>query len=182
MITIGTTCAGRLAHHKSFVDANRPVHTSSMSDFVESKRLVLRQFTSQAADLLIELDSDPAVMRYLTGGEPELPAALVRDQVIPSVLNASERWNGRFGLFAAYEKETGAFIGWFHLRPEPRVPAPPGRLGQGVRDRGLAGACGQGLLRARRQHGLGRDDGSERFLAEGDGEGRHVHRRVAPDT
>ena len=39
-----------------------------MSDYAESKRLVLRQFTSHDADLLIELDSDPAVMRYITGG------------------------------------------------------------------------------------------------------------------
>ena len=104
-----------------------------MSDFVESKRLVLRQFTSHSADLLIELDSDPEVMRYLTGGEPTLPAALVRDQVIPSVLNTYERWNGRFGLFAAYEKETGAFIGWFHLRPEPTGPQDEVELGYRLR-------------------------------------------------
>ena len=104
-----------------------------MSDYVESQRLVLRQFTPHDADLLIELDSDPAVMRYLTGGEPTLPAALVRDEVIPNVLNAYERWNGRFGLFAAYEKETGAFIGWFHLRPEPTGPQDEVELGYRLR-------------------------------------------------
>ena len=43
-----------------------------MSDYLESERLVLRQFTAHDADLLIELDSDPAVMRYLTGGEPSM--------------------------------------------------------------------------------------------------------------
>ena len=104
-----------------------------MSDFVESARLVLRQFTAHDADLLIELDSDPAVMRYLTGGEPTMPAARVRDQVIPSVLRTYERWNGRFGLFAAYEKETGAFIGWFHLRPEPTGPQDEVELGYRLR-------------------------------------------------
>lgn len=104
-----------------------------MSDFVESKRLVLRHFTAQDADLLIELDSDPEVMRYLTGGAPTLPPDLVRDQVIPNVLASYERWEGRFGLFAAYEKETGAFIGWFHLRPERTGPLDVVELGYRLR-------------------------------------------------
>ena len=104
-----------------------------MTDYVESDRLVLRQFTSQDADLLIELDSDPAVMRYLTGGEPSLPDDVVRDEVIPSLLAAYERWNGRFGLFAAYEKEAGAFIGWFCLRPQRTGPLDEVELGYRLR-------------------------------------------------
>lgn len=100
-----------------------------MSNYLESERLVLRQFTAQDADLLIELDSDPAVMRFLTGGEPSLPDEVVRDEVIPSLLAAYERWDGRFGLFAAYEKETGAFIGWFCLRPERTGPLDEVELG-----------------------------------------------------
>ncbi|GAB3078626.1 MULTISPECIES: GNAT family N-acetyltransferase [unclassified Phycicoccus] len=88
-----------------------------MTDYAETDRLLLRQFTAHDADLLIELDSDPAVMRYLTGGEPDLTPDAVRDEVIPSLLNAYERWDSRFGLFAAHEKETGDFIGWFLLRP-----------------------------------------------------------------
>lgn len=104
-----------------------------MSDYLESERLVLRQFTAQDADLLIELDSDPAVMRFLTGGEPSLPDEVVRDEVIPSLLAAYERWDGRFGLFAAYEKETGAFIGWFCLRPERTGPLDEVELGYRLR-------------------------------------------------
>lgn len=104
-----------------------------MSDYVESERLVLRQFTAQDADLLIELDSDPAVMRYLTGGEPSLSDDVVREEVIPSLLAAYERWNGRFGLFAAHEKDTGAFIGWFCLRPERTGPLDEVELGYRLR-------------------------------------------------
>ena len=104
-----------------------------MSDFVESERLVLRQFTAQDADLLIELDSDPAVMRYLTGGEPSLSDDVVRDEVIPSLLAAYERWNDRFGLFAAYEKQTGDFIGWFCLRPQRTGPLDEVELGYRLR-------------------------------------------------
>ena len=104
-----------------------------MTDYLESDRLVLRQFTAQDADLLIELDSDPEVMRYLTGGEPTLPPDVVRDEVIPRVLKTYERWNGRFGLFAAYEKETGAFLGWFQLRRDPTGPEDEVELGYRLR-------------------------------------------------
>ena len=104
-----------------------------MSDYLESERLVLRQFTAQDADLLIELDSDPAVMRFLTGGQPSMSDDEVRDEVIPSLLAAYDRWNGRFGLFAAYEKETGAFVGWFCLRPERSGPLDQVELGYRLR-------------------------------------------------
>ena len=104
-----------------------------MSDFVETDRLVLRQFTVDGADLLIELDSDPEVMRHLTGGEPTLPPAVVREQVIPNVLATYERWSGRFGLFAGYEKASGDFIGWFQLRPEREGPLDEVELGYRLR-------------------------------------------------
>ena len=35
---------------------------------LETLRLRLRQFTEDDADLLVELDSDPEVMRYITYG------------------------------------------------------------------------------------------------------------------
>ncbi len=104
-----------------------------MSNVVETDRLVLRQFTVDGADLLIELDSDPEVMRYLTGGEPTLPPAVVREQVIPNVFATYQRWDGRFGLFAAYERDTQDFIGWFQLRPEREGPLDEVELGYRLR-------------------------------------------------
>lgn len=101
--------------------------------FVQTERLILRPFTADDADLLIELDSDPEVMRHLTGGEPTLPPAVVRERVIPNVLATYGRWNGRFGLFAAYEKEGGDFIGWFQLRPEREGPLDVVELGYRLR-------------------------------------------------
>jgi RimJ/RimL family protein N-acetyltransferase len=63
----------------------RPVDT-----YVETERLVLRRFTADDADLLVEMDSDPAVMRYLTGGEPT-PADVVRDRHLPGILAGYDR-------------------------------------------------------------------------------------------
>ncbi|MFC4066184.1 GNAT family N-acetyltransferase [Actinoplanes subglobosus] len=88
-----------------------------MDAFLETERLTLRHFTAGDADLLIELDSDPAVMRYLTGGEPT-PPEHYRERGLRNILKGYELWGGRFGLFAAYAKDGGAFIGWFHLGPE----------------------------------------------------------------
>ena len=41
-----------------------------MQVLLESERLVLRRFTEGDAENLFDLDSDPEVMRYLSGGTP----------------------------------------------------------------------------------------------------------------
>jgi len=92
-----------------------------MNIYLETERLRLRQFTSADADLLIELDSDPEVMRYLTGGVPTSPAR-IRTAVLPGFL----AWHARsphYGFWVAEHSATGEFLGWFHLRPpqDPRA-------------------------------------------------------------
>lgn len=66
------------------------MHHRPVDLFVQTERLVLRRFTADDADLLIELDSDPAVMRYLTGGEPTAPE-IVRERDMPSILGGYDR-------------------------------------------------------------------------------------------
>ncbi|MCL7492532.1 MULTISPECIES: GNAT family N-acetyltransferase [Streptomyces] len=103
-----------------------------MDTYLETERLALRRFTADDADLLIELDSDPAVMRYLTGGNPT-PPEVVRERDLPRILAGYEKWGGDLGLFAAQEKDGGAFIGWFILRPEPEGPLDEVELGYRLR-------------------------------------------------
>ncbi|MGG7569373.1 GNAT family N-acetyltransferase [Streptomyces sirii] len=103
-----------------------------MDNYLETERLALRRFTADDADLLIELDSDPAVMRYLSGGEPTAPK-VIRERHLPRILAGYEKWGGKLGLFAAHEKDGGAFIGWFHLRPEPEGPLDEAELGYRLR-------------------------------------------------
>ncbi|MGV9558595.1 GNAT family N-acetyltransferase [Streptomyces sp. NPDC003401] len=105
----------------------RPVDT-----YLETERLTLRRFTADDADLLIELDSDPAVMRYLTGGDPTAPE-IVRERQLPNIIAGYDRWRGDLGLFAAHEKDGGAFIGWFCLRPELQGPLDEVELGYRLR-------------------------------------------------
>ncbi|MFF3446416.1 GNAT family N-acetyltransferase [Streptomyces sp. NPDC002667] len=103
-----------------------------METYLETERLALRHFTADDVDLLIELDGDPAVMRYLTGGEPTAPE-IVRERYLPNILAGYEKWGGDLGLFAAHEKDGGAFIGWFILRPEPDGPLDEVELGYRLR-------------------------------------------------
>ncbi|MDX2546457.1 GNAT family N-acetyltransferase [Streptomyces sp. WI04-05B] len=120
-----------------------------MDTYLETERLALRRFTADDADLLIELDSDPAVMRYLTGGRPTAPE-LVRDRHLPNILAGYEKWGGDLGLFAAQEKDGGVFVGWFILRPEPEGPLDAVELGYRLRQaawgRGYATEGSRALL------------------------------------
>jgi RimJ/RimL family protein N-acetyltransferase len=93
-----------------------------MSVYLETDRLVLRQFTVDDVDAIVELDSDPEVMRYLTGGRAT-PRAEVRDVQIPFWMAYYEQDTGH-GFWVAVEKATGQFLGWFHFRPHPGEDAP----------------------------------------------------------
>lgn len=77
----------------------------------------MRQFTEDDTDNLFNLNSDPAVMRYLTGGRPT-PREEIRDQIIPFHLAVYQRLD-RLGTWAAESIPTGEFLGWFHFRPGP---------------------------------------------------------------
>jgi RimJ/RimL family protein N-acetyltransferase len=84
---------------------------------LETPRLVMRQFTEDDVDNLFNLNSDPEVMRYLTGGKPT-PRETIRDETIPFHLGVYTRLD-RLGTWAAESAATGEFLGWFHLRPGP---------------------------------------------------------------
>ena len=94
---------------------------SEVQVFLESERLALRRFTGDDAGDLFELDGDPEVMRFLTGGRPT-PRDVILDQTLPRFLRSYERFE-RFGVWAAIERSTGEFLGWFEFHPpEGRGP------------------------------------------------------------
>lgn len=88
-----------------------------MRDFpvVETERLRLRPLSPADTEHLAELDADPEVGRYVHLGAPPTRADL--EAALPRML-------ARFGsppvqpsFWAAEERSSGRFIGWFHLRP-----------------------------------------------------------------
>jgi len=90
-----------------------------MHVFLETERLILRRFTENDADALFELYDDPAVMKYLNGGRPADRTEIVTLD-LPAFLGYYERFPG-YGFWAAIEKSTGDFLGWFHFRPRPQT-------------------------------------------------------------
>jgi RimJ/RimL family protein N-acetyltransferase len=100
-----------------------------MQVFLETDRLVLRQFTTADADNLVNLDADPDVMRFVTGGIPTSRQE-IEDEFLPAFLGYYQRYEG-YGFWAAIEKATGEFLGWFHFRP--RDGAAPGEVELGYR-------------------------------------------------
>jgi RimJ/RimL family protein N-acetyltransferase len=106
--------------------------------FLETGRLVLRRFTMADAGDLVSLDADPDVMRFVTGGVATSREE-IENEVLPAFLGYYQRYEG-FGFWAAIEKATGEFLGWFHFRPRP--DAAPGEVELGYRLR--KSAWGQG--------------------------------------
>ena len=84
--------------------------------FLETERLFLRQLTLDDAPLLHAMDSDPEVMRYISKGKPT-PLETITDEVLPRVLRYYET-SDHLGSWAAHERASGDFTGWFHLRPD----------------------------------------------------------------
>jgi RimJ/RimL family protein N-acetyltransferase len=81
---------------------------------METERLRLREFTEDDADNLLLLDSDPEVMRYIGPVQFADAAAylqLIRERFLPYYAR------NRGGFWAAMEKASAAFLGWFHMRP-----------------------------------------------------------------
>lgn len=88
-----------------------------------SERLVLRRFAQRDLDLLVELDSDPEVMRYLSGGQPT-PRETVENTVLPRIIAGYDQ-PPHFGCLAAFEKAGEDFVGWFLLRVPAYEPGTP---------------------------------------------------------
>ena len=86
-----------------------------MQIFLETEHLVLQRFTEDDVENLVELDSDPEVMRFINGGRPTTREE-IESQELPAFLSYYERFPG-CGFWAAVEKSTGQFVGWFHFRP-----------------------------------------------------------------
>jgi len=102
-----------------------------MQVFCETQRLVLRRFTMADVDDLVRLDADPDVMHFITGGVPTAREEIEKE-ILPAFLAYYERFEG-YGCWAAIEKPTGQFLGWFHFRPREGASLDEAELGYRLR-------------------------------------------------
>ncbi|KAA3599406.1 MAG: N-acetyltransferase [Calditrichaeota bacterium] len=91
-----------------------------MKIFLETERMILRQFTEKDAQNIFELDGDPEVMRFLTNGRGT-SMDTIKDKILPHTFEFYEN-HDHFGYWAVDEKLSGKFIGWFLFRPDKEEP------------------------------------------------------------
>ena len=103
---------------------------------LRTERLRLRRFTASDAEALFNLDADPNVMRFITGGAGT-PRSTIERQILPRFSREQDQ-AGVFGFWAAEQK--GGFVGWFSLR---LIEGLPGEATLGYRLR--RPSWGQGL-------------------------------------
>ena len=114
---------------------------------LQTERLTLREFVEADLEHLLALDSDPEVMRYISDGHPrgpELVRALLEDCMAGYLQKTG------FGFWAAIERPTDEFIGWFHFRPDRELPKENEvgyRLKRTAWGRGLATEGASALIR-----------------------------------
>jgi RimJ/RimL family protein N-acetyltransferase len=87
---------------------------------LETSRVTLTEINQEDAPLLVDLDSDPEVMKHLTGGRAstadEIQATMAR------VLALKEAHSSKFGVWLAFDKTNDEFMGWFLFRPDRKNP------------------------------------------------------------
>ncbi|MEK6624008.1 MAG: GNAT family N-acetyltransferase [Bdellovibrionota bacterium] len=83
--------------------------------YLETDRIFLREFVIGDELNLLDLDSDPEVMAFLSDGRPstleEANAGLGK------ICALYEKHQHRLGFWVAIEKSSDQFMGWFLLRP-----------------------------------------------------------------
>lgn len=85
-----------------------------MSTILETPRLVVRPLVPDDAGLLVELDSDPAVMRYIGASAATEATYRERIETVYAGFYADYR---ALGLWAVESRSRGEFLGWICLRP-----------------------------------------------------------------
>ena len=96
----------------------------------------------------MRLDNDPDVMLYINAGTP-VPREEIVEETLPAFLSYYDRFDC-YGFWAAIEKESGRFLGWFHFRPGegagPLEPELGYRLHRFAWNQGYATEASQALI------------------------------------
>lgn len=94
--------------------------------------MTLRPFIATDLDDLAALHGDAAVMRHIDDARP-VPRSVVENDTLPRIIREYDELPEGRGCFAATEQGSGAFLGWFSLRPANSVGLDAGGTELGYR-------------------------------------------------
>lgn len=94
---------------------DRDVNQDEPTVYLQTLRVVLRRMVESDAADIFELDCDPEVIRFLHH-DPPTSVQEVRTGSLARFMGFYDRYDD-LGFWAAVDKPSGEFIGWFHLRP-----------------------------------------------------------------
>jgi RimJ/RimL family protein N-acetyltransferase len=124
----------------SVMNANHP------ATLLTTQRTRLRAFCARDIELLVDLDSDPEVRRYIS--KSPTPREVVEEKVLPRWLDFYSKPRP-YGFWAVEMLGPASFIGWVHLRADRISPLELElgyRLIRAVWGRGLATECSRALI------------------------------------
>lgn len=81
----------------------------------ETPRLILRQFTETDAPLILQLNSDPEIVKYVH--EPVLTSEEQAKKIIVDII--LPQYKNNLGRWAIHTKDNMEFIGWCGLKSRP---------------------------------------------------------------
>ncbi len=88
-----------------------------MHIILQTPRLILRQFTEADAPLILELNSDPEIVKYVH--EPTLKTIEHAQEILNSII--LPQYKNNLGRWAMHTKEDLEFIGWCGLKFRPEL-------------------------------------------------------------
>ena len=83
----------------------------------QTPRLLLRRFTLEDAPLVLELNSDPEILKYLH--EPKIENLQHAEDVLTGII--LPQYKNNLGRWAIHIKENNEFIGWCGLKHRPEI-------------------------------------------------------------
>lgn len=83
----------------------------------ETPRLILGQFTEADAPLILQLNSDPEIVKYVH--EPVLTTEEQAKKIIVDII--LPLYKNKLGRWATYTKSNNEFIGWCGLKYRPEL-------------------------------------------------------------
>ena len=88
-----------------------------MKVIFETDRLLLRQFTLEDVTILLELNSDPVVLKYLH--EPLLQDEAHAETILKTII--LPQYERKLGRWAVHLKDDNSFLGWCGLKYRPEL-------------------------------------------------------------